>query len=90
MKIPDYTKDPDETLDYIINWAVHLDDDTIASSSWAAETGITVDSDTNTTTTATVWLSGGTIKEFYLVTNTIVTDGGRTLEQSIRIHMVAA
>lgn len=88
--IPDYTKDPDETVDFIINWAVHLGSDTISSSSWAAETGITVDSNTNTTTTATVWLSGGTLKVYYLVTNTIVTDGGRTLEQSIRIHMVAA
>ena len=90
MKIPTYSKDPDETLDYIVNWATHLGSDTISSSSWDAETGITVDSDTNTTTTATVWLSGGTLGEFYLVTNTIVTDGGRTLEQSIRIRMVAA
>ena len=90
MKIPTYSKDPDETLDYIVNWATHLGSDTISSSSWDAETGVTVDSDTNTTTTATVWLSGGTLGEFYLVTNTIVTDGGRTLEQSIRIRMVAA
>ncbi len=90
MKIPTYSKDPDETLDYIINWATHLGSDTISSSSWVAETGITIDSDTNTTTTATVWLSGGTLGQFYLVTNTIVTDGGRTLEQSIRDHMVAA
>ena len=90
MKIPTYSKDPDETLDYIINWATHLGSDTISSSSWVAETGITIDSDTNTTTTATVWLSGGTLGQFYLVTNTIVTDGGRTLEQSIRVHMVAA
>lgn len=90
MKIPTYPKDPDETLDYIINWAVHLGSDTISSSSWVAEDGITIDSDTNTTTTATVWLSGGTLKAYYLVTNTIITDGGRTLEQSIRIHMVAA
>ncbi len=91
--IPDRRKDPDETKDFLINWAIRLtslDSDTISSSSWVAEDGITIDSDTNTTTTATVWLSGGTIKEFYLVTNTIVTDGGRTLEQSIRIHMVAA
>ncbi len=90
MKIPTYSKDPDETLDYIINWATHLGSDKISSSSWVAETGITIDSDTNTTTTATVWLSGGTLGQFYLVTNTIVTDGGRTLEQSIRVHMVAA
>ena len=90
MKIPTYAKDPDETLDYIINWAIHLGSDTISSSSWAAATGITIDSDTNTTTTATVWLSGGTLGTYYLITNTIVTAGGRTLEQSIRIRMVAA
>lgn len=90
MKIPTYEKDPDETLDFIINWATHLGSDTISTSTWAAATGITIDSETETTTTATVWLSGGTLKAFYLVTNTIVTAGGRTLEQSIRIHMVAA
>ena len=93
MKIKTFTKDPDETKDFIINWALRmtrLGSDTIDSSSWIAETGITIDSDTNTTTTATVWLSGGTLKAYYLATNTIVTAGGRTLEQSIKIHMVAA
>lgn len=89
LKIPEKSKDPDEILDYIIDWATrHLGDDTIASSTWAADsTRITIDSDTNTTTTTTVWLSGGTIKEYYTVTNTIITAGGRTLIQSVKIHM---
>lgn len=90
MKIQTYAKGPGERLDHIVNWAIHLGSDTISSSSWTAETGITIDKDTNTTTTATVWLSGGTLGEFYLITNTIVTDGERTLVQSIRIHMVIA
>ena len=83
-----FTKDPDETLDYMVDWSRELADksnDTIGESSWSAETGIDIEDDSNTTLTATVWLSGGTLGANYKVTNRIVTVGGRTYERTIEI-----
>lgn len=81
-----YTKDPNAVLDYTINWADWLDSDTIASSSWAVTpAGLTIASDTETTTTTTVWLSGGTQGVAYTASNTIVTAGGRTEVRSITV-----
>lgn len=83
-----FLKDPDAVLDYQINWSTWLDDDTISSSSWVIPSGITKDSDTNTTTTATAWLSGGTAGARYTVTNRIVTAGGRTDDRSLHITVI--
>ena len=80
-----FSKDPGATLDFTIDWSEWLDDDTISSSDWTVPDGITEASATNDTTTATVWLSGGTAGTRYTVTNTIVTAGGRTDERSIVI-----
>ena len=66
-------KAPTEVLDFQQDWAAELDADTISTSEWALDTGITKDSDTNTDTTATAWISGGTEGKTYKVVNTIVT-----------------
>ena len=60
MSVSHFVKDPDEVLDYSIDWSTWLDSDTISSSSWTVESGITKDSDSNDTTSTTIWLSGGT------------------------------
>jgi len=56
---PVFTKDSDETLDYQIDWSSWLGTDTISTSTWVVDSGITKVSDTNTTTTTVIWLSGG-------------------------------
>ena len=81
------TKDPQARLDWRVDWSEWLGDDTIATSSFAVETGLTKDSEDNDTTTATVWLSGGTAGERYTVTNHIVTAGGRIDERTFRIEV---
>lgn len=83
-----FTKDPSAVLDYAVDWATWLDEDTISASTWTVPAGITKDSDTFTTTTATVWLSGGTAGSHYTLTNRIVTTGGRTDERSIIIAVM--
>ncbi len=84
--MPDvFIKDPNEVLDYVRDWSALLDTDTISSSTWTPDVGITKDSSSNTTTTATVWLSGGTAGTTYGVLNRIVTAGGRTHDFTIRI-----
>lgn len=81
-----FAKDPDAVLDYQVDWTAWLaDGETIASSQMLAGTGITVDSVSNTATTATVWLSGGTVGEAYEVTNRITTTQARTDDRTMRI-----
>jgi hypothetical protein len=84
-----FAKDPDSLIDYQIDWTAWLDGDTIATSAWMATAGITIDSDTNTNTVATVWLSGGTLGERYEVTNRIVTTAGREDERSLFVRIEA-
>lgn len=83
----EFIKDPNAVLDYESDWTVWLaTSETITTSTWpVVPTGITKDSDSNTTTTATIWLSGGTAGEDYRCTNRIVTNQGRTNERSILI-----
>jgi hypothetical protein len=65
-------------LDYQVNWTDWLDGDTIVSSAFTAETGITKDAESNTPQVATVWLSDGDLDEDYEVKNEIMTVRGRT------------
>lgn len=80
-----FDKDPNAILDYTVNWETWLGTDTISTSAWTIEAGLTQVSASNTTTTATVWVSGGTVRQTYCLTNRIVTAGGRTDERTIMI-----
>lgn len=80
-------KDPDEVLDYILDWADRLGEDTIATSSWTVPTGINKDSDSSDDTTATIWLSGGDEGESYSFVNRVVTAAGRTMDQTVKLKV---
>lgn len=80
-------KDPDEVLDYNIDWSDRLVSDTILTSTWVVPAGITEDSTENTTTTTTIWLSGGTLNTKYSLVNRITTAGGRTMDQTVTIRI---
>ena len=86
--------DPDETLDYDLEWAKTddswLDTDTIASSSWAiSPAGPTLTGEANTTTTATVFVGSATLGETYRLTNTIITAAGRTADRTVTLRCEA-
>jgi len=83
-----FQKDPDEVLDYSIDWSTWLGEDTISTSEWTVPAGITEDSDSNDTTSATIWLSGGTAGVKYSLVNEIVTAGGRTANRTISVLVV--
>ncbi len=85
----EFRKDPQAILDYVIDWSDWLDGDTITASTWTAPTGITVDSDSHTTTATTVWLSGGTLGETYSLVNHITTAAGREDDRTIKIKVVS-
>lgn len=83
-------KDPDETLDYKIEWEDRLGDgDTIQVSTWIVPPGLVQNSNSLTTDTTTVWLSGGTVSETYTVTNRVTTAQGRIMDQSARLQISA-
>jgi hypothetical protein len=82
-----FFKDPDAVLDYAIDWSDWLGSDTISTSTWTVPTGITEDSESETTTVATIWLSGGTAGVKYDLVNEIVTAGSRTANRTIRIDV---
>lgn len=96
-----FPKDPGDRLDWKFDFKsttngsdtdvadVLASGETISSRTVTADDGITVDSSsiTDTNTSVTVWLSGGTAGEEYTVTCTIVTSAGRTYEEHIKIQV---
>lgn len=103
------SKDPDEVLDYDIDWTVRLYSptelvayqaqvdagipisivpaDTILSSVFTVPAGIVANSSTFTTRATKVWLSGGADLSSYDVLNRIVTAGGRTMDQTVKLKI---
>lgn len=95
-----FLKDPDATLDYKFDWKALTNGN--GNSNWlasgetieatytiTAETGITVDSDsrTDTNTSVTAWLSGGTAGVDYEVVCYIETSAGREDERTMVIQV---
>lgn len=76
---------PAELLDWTINWAARgLGSDTIATSAWGVSSAdVTLSSPSQTTTTTTTWLTGGLPGNVYTITNSIVTSGGREMQETI-------
>lgn len=84
-----FFKDPDAVLDYKFDWSDWLaSGETISTRTITPETGITVDSDsiTDTSTSVTVWLSGGTAGNVYDVACLITTSDSRTDERTMKIR----
>lgn len=114
-------KDPDEILDFDVDWTRRLwseaealayadaiaadpakaDDlpssvqapaDTIASSTFTlpTQTGsnqLVANSSTFTSSRTKVWLAGGVEGSAYAIVNRIVTSGGRTMDQTIKLRI---
>jgi hypothetical protein len=80
-------KDPDEKADYQFDWGSKFlgSGETISASTWTLSTGITKFSDTKTTTTATIWLTGGTDGSDYDIANKITTSAGRIFERTATV-----
>lgn len=78
-------KDPDEILDYNLNWLDRLAGDTITGSTWIVPTGLVEDSSSFQDTSTEIWLSGGVLGEKYGVQNRVTTAGGRTFDQTVTL-----
>ncbi|MFN2233883.1 MAG: hypothetical protein ACK2U1_06605 [Anaerolineales bacterium] len=85
-----FVKDPDAVLDYGFDWSDWLDSgagEAISDYTIDADTGITVDSDSESSGVITVWLSGGTAGSTYAVRCEIETDDGRIDERTMIIKV---
>lgn len=85
-------KDPQETLDYSVDWTNELaSGETIASSNWAVSpSGPTLSGAGTSGARAFVYMAGGTAGTEYLLTNTITTSASpaRTHEKSIVVPVL--
>lgn len=85
-----YLKDPDADLDYRVDWSQWLAaGETITGSSWTVPVGITQgtgpQAPTFDSTSATIWLTGGTDGQAYPITNRVTTSAGRVDDRTITI-----
>lgn len=95
------TKDPSDVLDYIFDFASKTNlrtgarsdfldaGETISTRTITADAGITVDSSsiTDSSTSVTVWLSGGTAGTDYTIACKITTSASRTVEKSMVVRV---
>lgn len=88
---PVIVKDLDAILDYTLDWSqFYLEStETISTSSWTVSpTGsLVIDSDSNDTTTTTVFVSAGTRGKIYRLTNKITTSKSRTEERTLTVRV---
>lgn len=84
-------KKPTEIKDYGVMWGDVLQGDTINSSSFAVSNtlSVTVDQTAKTSNTTVIWLSGGAEGDVGVVTNTIITNGGRTFVARVGLKIKA-
>jgi hypothetical protein len=95
-----FLKDPNAILDYKFDWKALTNGtgdtdwlasgETITTKTVAVDTGLTKDSDalSDTNTSVTVWLSGGTAGQRYNVACKIVTSASRTDERTISVEVM--
>ena len=94
------TKDPDETLDYTVDWSRYLGDKTISSVTWFIDdadgvktaftnalvvNGLQKVSQSNTDTVASIFLALGTANVKYKLTCQIVDSNSLTTERTVTI-----
>ena len=81
-----FTKDPDATLDYIVDWTDQIaTNDYIVSAAVSADPGISLHMQTFTSANHTIWLRGGTVNNRYKVRSKIWTQGNRVDERTITV-----
>lgn len=85
-------KDPDATLDYLVDWgSEYLDSDSLVESEWSVEPaedgGVAVAGHEFDDRTATVSASGGIAGRIYRVINRVTLASGRTDSRSVILRV---
>ena len=82
-----FVKDPGATLDYTWDWSSWLSGGDVLSSVSFLAPGLSVVSFSNTGSSATVFLSGGTSGVSYPVSCQVTTVGGRVDERTVLVQV---
>lgn len=96
-------KDKDEVLDFSIDWSRYLDSgETLSAVAWkikdsdgskvdfdpsATVNGLTLQTQSNTASIATVYLANGTDNTQYTLYCNVTTSSGRTAERPVKIRI---
>lgn len=84
------SKDPDEVLDYQIDWTNRLAGDTIDSflvQQLDVDSDVVIDSSAQTGAFITVWLSNGMAGEMFEMLCRITTVGGRVMDETVTMQV---
>lgn len=85
--MPSFQHSPDALEDFPLDWSRDLlTGEAIIDSAWTVPSGLTQGSTSMTSTTTTIWLSGGTPGTIYKVRNVVTTSAGRVFEQTLHIE----
>lgn len=83
-----WTQDPNAILDYTLDWRKLLVvGDVLLHANFTPDPGLSVLSQNNTDTLATVWLLNGLVGQTYNVNCHITTAGGRQDDRTFQIVM---
>jgi len=81
-------KDPNEVLDYSIDWRPRLvTGDTIATVTWTIPAPLTQGGTSNTNGITSTFISGGVEAATYSILCRITTTGGRTMDQTVKLKI---
>lgn len=82
-------KDKDSFLDYSLDWSDWIaEGDSILSSVWSSDAGVTLSSATIFGAMTTTWVQGGAIGTWYAITNTVTSALGRIDQRTIRLLII--
>jgi hypothetical protein len=79
-------KDPDEVLDYTINWTSRMVSTDTIETVTVTGNNVTIDSDSLSGNVVTVWLSGGNVGTASVHCR-ITTEEGRTMDQTVTLKI---
>lgn len=81
-------KDPDDTLDYDVDFSRYLPEgDAIQTASASADAGLTIDSTSVADQVVKVWISAGSDGATYAVTVTAASVGGRVKDATFKLRV---
>lgn len=87
MIIAAFTKDPNSTIDFAIDWNQWLVNDVVTASSWEVPAAFTIQSEGVTENVTRAFLTGGVANLDYTITNRITTSGGRIEDRSVLVQV---
>lgn len=82
-------KDPNEVLDYDIDWSARfLSSEQISTSVWTLVEGdVVLGVEEYTTNLTKVWLSAGSVGQICKIRNRVTTNQGRTMDQTVYVRI---